>query len=223
MSASVTFVAFVAGLLCLGAALGVRADPGQVVDKSSGTRFDEVVWVEGRAYRCLGAGVRKLALLKVYALAFCVEAEHAESLVEGYLEAHHDGLSGRELFEVLRKDEAFLDVLARSERNRLVLLQLLRDVTRRQLATNIRRTLSSILPEEKLDRVDAAITAGAKKGEVMKISAVGSTLTVDVAGSIRRVDDEEVAQKLFTVWLGPKGVSPTLRQDIARRAAGSPE
>ena len=69
---------------------------------------------------------------------------------------------------------------------------------------------------------DAAITQGAKKGQVVTISAVGPKLTVDVAGDVRVVEDEEVAHSLFLVWLGPKSVSPSPRDDIARRAARSP-
>jgi hypothetical protein len=100
-----------------------------------------------------------------------------------------------------------------------VILKMERDVSRKQLASTIRRSLRPLLPEEKLDRLDAAITTGAEKGQVVEISAVGTKLTVNVAGSVRVVDDEEVTQKLFFVWLGPQSVSPTLREDIARRAA----
>jgi len=56
----------------------------------------------------------------------------------------------------------------------------------------------------------------------VKIYAVAAKLTVDVAGEVRVVEDEEVTQKLFFVWLGTKSVSPTLREDIARRAARLP-
>jgi hypothetical protein len=55
----------------------------------------------------------------------------------------------------------------------------------------------------------------------VKIYALGSKLTVDVAGAVRVIDDEEVTQNLFFVWLGSKSVSPTLREDIARRVAAS--
>jgi hypothetical protein len=36
------------------------------------------------------------------------------------------------------------------------------------------------------------------------------------------IEDEEVTRKLFFVWLGTKSVSPTLREDIVRRAAQLP-
>jgi hypothetical protein len=113
-------------------------------------------------------------------------------------------------------------MLAGTKHNRLVVLKMQRDLSRKQLASNIRRSLSPLLPEEKLDKLDAAISSGAKKGQVVKIYAVGTKLTVDVAGEVRVVEDEEVTRKLFFVWLGTKSVSPTLRQDIARRAAQLP-
>jgi hypothetical protein len=197
MSPSLTLIACGLTFLFLAAALGVRADGGQIVDGATGTKFDEIIEVAGQRYKCLGAGVRKLMVAKVYALAFCVEAAHADALVKSYLEAHHAGLRGEPLFDALRKDPQFFDMLAGTKHNRLVVLKMQRDLSRKQLASNIRRSLSPLLPDEKLDKLDAAITTGAKKGE-------------------------EVTRKLFFVWLGTKSVSPTLREDIVRRAAQLP-
>ena len=222
MSPSLTLIACGLTFLFLAAALGVRADGGQIVDGATGTKFDEIIEVAGQRYKCLGAGVRKLMVAKVYALAFCVEAAHADALVKSYLEAHHAGLRGEPLFDALRKDPQFFDMLAGTKHNRLVVLKMQRDLSRKQLASNIRRSLSPLLPDEKLDKLDAAITTGAKKGQVVKIYAVGTKLTVDVAGEARVIEDEEVTRKLFFVWLGTKSVSPTLREDIARRAAQLP-
>ena len=219
MSPSLTVIACALVFVSLSAALGVRADAGQIVDTATGTNFDEITEVAGQRYRCLGAGVRKLMVTKVYALAFCVEAARADVLVKSYLEAHYAGLRGEPLFEALRKDPKFFKTLAGAKHNRLVLLKMQRDLSRKQLATNIRRSLTPLLPEEKLGKLDAAITAGAQKGQMVKIYAVGAKLTVDVAGEVRVVEDEEVTRKLFFVWLGTKSVSPTLRQDIVRRAA----
>lgn len=222
MSASLTIIACAVTSALLTVALGASAQGGQVIDEATGTKFDEITQVDDKAYKCLGAGVRKLMVVKVYALAFCVEAAHADVLVKSYLEAHHAGLRGEPLFDALRKDPKFFQTLAGTKYNRLVVLKMQRDLSRKQLATNIRRSLTPLLPDEKLDRLDAAITTGAKKGQVVKIYAVAAKLTVDVAGEVRVVEDEEVTQKLFFVWLGTKSVSPTLRENIARRAARLP-
>ena len=222
MSPSLTLIASALVFVSLAAALGVRADGGQIVDPATGTKFDEITEVARQRYRCLGAGVRKLMVAKIYAIAFCVDAAHAEALVKSYVGAHHAGLRGEPLFEALRKDPKFFKALAGTKHNRLVVLKMQRDLSRKQLATNIRRSLSPLLPDEKLDKLDAAITTGAKEGQVVRIYAVGTKLTVDVAGEVRVVEDEEVTRKLFFVWLGTKSVSPTLRKDIARRAAQLP-
>jgi hypothetical protein len=219
MSASVTVLACVLAVGLFAMALGVHADRGQIVDEATGTKFDELTRIDSTSYACLGAGVRKLAFVNVYALAFYVNAAHADEAVKSYLQAHHRGLRGQPLFEALRKDVKFFDMLATTEHSRLVVLKMQRDLSRRQLASNIRRSLSPLLPEDKLDRLDAAITKGAVKGQVVKIYAVGSKLTVDVAGEVRTVEDEEVVRHLYSVWLGPESVSPTLREDIARRVA----
>jgi hypothetical protein len=97
MSPSLTLVACALVFGSLAAALGARAEGAQIVDRATGTKFDEVTRVEGKAYKCLGAGVRKLAVVKVYALAFCVDAAHADALVKSYLEAHHAALQGEPL------------------------------------------------------------------------------------------------------------------------------
>ena len=191
------------------------------MEKSTKTKFDEITDVAGESYKCVGAGVRKLMVAKVYALAFCIEAAHADVLVKSYLEAHYAGLRGESLFDALRKDPKFFKTLAGTKHNRLVVLKMQRDLSRKQLATNIRRSLTPLLPDEKLDKLDAAITTGAKKGQVVKIYAVATKLTVDVAGEVRVVEDEEVTRNLFFVWLGTKSVSPSLREDIARRASQS--
>jgi hypothetical protein len=222
MLASLTPIAFGVVTTILAFPLGAHADGGQVIDKTTGTKFDEITEVQGQSYKCLGAGVRKLMVANVYAVAFCVEAAHADALVKSYVESHHPELRGDPLFEALRKDSKFFGALAGTKHNRLVVLKLQRNLSKKQLASNIRRSLSALLPDEKLDKLTAAITAGAQKGQVAKIYAVGSKLTFNVAGAVRVLDDEEVTRKLFFVWLGSKGVSPTLRENIARRAATWP-
>ena len=219
MSAPVTMAACALAAGFLAMAVSVRADAGPVVDEATGTKFDAVTQIEGTAYQCLGAGVRKLALVKVYALAFYVDVKHANALVKGHLQTHHAGLRGQPLLDALEKDAEFFEALASTEHSRLIVLQMQRDVSRKQLASTIRRSLTPLLPEDKLDRLDAAITKGAEKGQVVKVYAVGKKLTVDVAGKVRTIEDEEVVRHLYSVWLGADSVSPTLRDDIARRAA----
>jgi len=219
MSASPPLVALALITVLVAGTLGAHADGGQIVDRATGTKFDEITKVAAESFKCLGAGVRKLMMVDVYAVAFCVEAAHADALVRGYVENHHAGLRGDALFEALRKDPEFFGMLAGAKANRLAVLKLRRDLSKKQLADNIRRSLRGLLSGEKLDKLTAAITKGAKKGQTVKIYAVGGSLTVDVAGAVRVIGDEEVTQKLFFVWLGSKSVSPPLREDIARRAA----
>ncbi len=222
MSPSLTFVTSLLALFALFATMEAHAEGRQVVERATGTTFEELAGVDGKAFQALGTGVRKLALVNVYALGFYIDAAHADALVRSYIEAHHAGLQEQALFEALRKDARFFDTLASTKHHRLVVLKMQRDVSRKQLASTIRRSLTPLLPEDKLDRLDAAITKGAGKGQVVKIYAVGAKLTVDVAGEVRTIEDEEVTDNLFFVWLGTKSVTPTLREDIARRSAGLP-
>lgn len=218
MSASPVLIALALIIVVMGSSSQANAEGGQVIDTTTGAKFDEITEVEGQRFKCLGAGVRKLMMAKVYAVAFCVEAAHADALIRSYVEEHHADLRGDPLFEALRKDSKFFETLAGTNHNRLVVLKMQRNVSKKQLSSTIRRSLSGLLTDEKLDRLSAAITAGATRGQVVKIYAVGTKLTVDVAGAVRVIEDEEVTRKLFFVWLGRKSVSPTLREDIARRA-----
>jgi hypothetical protein len=222
VSTSLTLIAFALITAVMAVTVEAHADGGQIVDTATKTKFDEITRAEGHTFKCLGAGVRKLLMVKVYAVAFCVEATLADGLVKSYVEDHYTGLQGDALFEALRKDPKFFRMLAGAKASRLVVLKMRRDLSKKQLADNMRRSLSGLLSDEKLAELTAAITTGAKKGQVVRIYAVGTKLTVDVAGAVRVIDDEEVTQKLFFVWLGSKSVSPALREDIARRAARLP-
>ena len=221
MSASLTLIAFAFLIAVLGFPAQAHADGGQIIDTATKTKFDEITHAEGHTFKCLGAGVRKLLMVKVYAVAFCVEATLADGLVKRYVEDHYAGLQGDPLFEALRKDPKFFRMLAGAKASRLVVLKMRRDLSKKQLADNMRRSLHGLLSDERLAELTAAITTGAKEGQTVKIYALGSKLTVDVAGAVRVIDDEEVTQRLFFVWLGSKSVSPALREDIARRVAAS--
>ncbi len=217
-----TRIAFTVILSFLAYSSEANAGGGALIDKTTGTEFDQITTEEGEGFKCLGTGVRKLVVANVYAVAFYVDAVHADALVERYVAEHLAGMKGDGPFKALREDRRFFQMLAATKHNRLAVLKMQRNVSQKQLATSIRRSLRSLLPDEKLDKLTAAITAGAKKGQVVRISARGAKLRIDVAGAVRTFEDDEVTQKLFLVWLGPKSVSPTLREDIARRAARLP-
>jgi hypothetical protein len=211
---------FVVSFLLAGSAAYAKGDP--LIDEATGTKFDETAVEEGQRFECLGAGIRKLMIANVYSVAFCVDAQHADQLVQGYVGQHHAGLQGDALFKALRQDQKLFDMLATTKHDRLAVLKMQRNVSQKQLASTIRRSLTPLLPKAKLDKLTSAIAADAKKGQVVKIYALGAKLTVDVAGASRTFEDEEVTRKVFLVWLGSKSVSPTLREDIARRAARLP-
>lgn len=218
MSDSLALIAFALTLAFLAVPGGAHGEGGQIIDRTTGTRFDEIIQVEAKSFKCLGVGVRKLLMVNVYAVAFCVEAAHADAPVKRYIEDHYANLRGDALFEALREDPKFFRMLAGTKANRLVVLKMRRDLSKKQLADNMRRSLRGLLSDDKLAELTAAITTGAKKGQIVKIYALGTRLTVDVAGAVRVIEDEEVTAKLFFVWLGPRSVSPALREDIARRA-----
>jgi len=61
------------------------------------------------------------------------------------------------------------------------------------------------------------LVEGDRKVSVLLYSN-GSKLMIDIAGRRGEIDDEEIASKLWFVWLGSRSVTPTLNEDIAERA-----
>ncbi len=49
-----------------------NAEGGHLIEKTTETRFDAAAQEGGHRFECLGTGVRKLMVTKVYALAFYV-------------------------------------------------------------------------------------------------------------------------------------------------------
>jgi hypothetical protein len=47
----------------------------------------------------------------------------------------------------------------------------------------------------------------------------GGTLFIDIGEQSKRIDDELVAKGMWKVWLGPDGVSPSLKESLARQVA----
>lgn len=196
------------------------AAPAVVVDSSTGVKFDQVQTVEGTRYECLGAGVRKVLFFKAYAVTYCVEASKARGVVDEYLASAHPKLSGDKLADALEDDERFFETLASAPADKLVIMRLVRDISKDKISDAFRSSLSGVLPKEKVDRLIATIPGDAKDGQKILIYSKGSELVIDIAGDAKRIDDEMIARKLWRVWLGPDAVAPSLKDSIAARTAG---
>jgi len=200
------------------APLAARAD-GALVDDSTGTKFESTQNLGGVTYKCLGAGVRKVFFFKAYAAAFCVEGTSLPAPTAAYVQSVK-GWAGNDTADKLNDDPKFFSSLVDNSGGKLVMMKLVRDISAEKMAKAFREGLSNVLPPEKVEKLIATIPGDAKEGQMVQLYSAGGKLTIDIAGSKKVIDDQEIAQKLWYVWLGPKGVSPTLKKSIADHAAG---
>lgn len=190
-----------------------------VVDTSTGTRFDEKTEVGGKTYRCLGAGVRKVLFFKAYAAAFCIEAQSFDRIVGAYLAKNHGDKRGEALGKALKRDAAFFEHLESAKANKLVIMQLVRDVSKERIASAFRGSLGEVLPEDRVEKLIATIPGDGEDGQRILLYSQGPVLVIDIAGDAKRVEDELIARKLWRVWLGPDSVTPSLKRAIAESLA----
>jgi hypothetical protein len=188
---------------------------GPMVDKETGVRFHPEQTINGTTFQCLGAGVRKVIFVNVYAAEFCLEPGSLQPALDDVAAAKAKGGSATDVSKVLASDPALFDSLMGTAGDKLLIMHMVRDVSREQLAKAFRESLSKVLPPEKVEKLLAIIPGNASKNEDVKISSAGDTLTIDIAGKADTIHDAEIAQKIWSVWLGPHSVSPSLKQSIA--------
>jgi len=193
--------------------------PRHVVDKSTGTRFEATTKVGETTYRCIGAGVRKVLVFKAYAAAFCIDSRRYDDVVGRYLAEKHAGKSGEELRKALERDPTFFEHLESASADKLVIMQLVRDISKERIANAFRESLREVLPADRVERLIATIPGDGKDGQRILIHSQGSVLVIDISGQANRVDDDLIVRKLWRVWLGPNSVTPTLKESIARTVA----
>jgi hypothetical protein len=206
-------------LAFLVASVPAAASAEKVRDGSTGISFDVEQQVGGIAYTCLGAGVRKILVFKAYAVTFCLERSIAAETVRGYVQKTYPALRGEDLADALEDDPKFFEHLAGAPGDKLVIMRVVRDVSREKVANAFRDSLAEILPKAKVDKLIATIPGDIPDGQSALLYSKGDALTIDIGGNGKTLEDADIARKLWWVWLGPSGVSPSLKDSIATRAS----
>jgi hypothetical protein len=184
----------------------------ELVDEDTHTTFNSHMEVAGTKYECLGAGVRKVFwFVRVYALTFCVDPVTVKGISDA---AKAKG----ENADKLADDTSFFDGIVKTPGGKLVILHLTHDISQEQMAKAFRESLSKVLAPEKVEKLIAAIPGSAHTGEIVQLYSSGNSLTIDIAGKAKKIDDEDIARNLWYVYLGKDGVSPPLKKSIAMRA-----
>ena len=189
------------------------------MDGSTGTKFEAETTVGNTKYRCLGAGVRKVFLFKAYAVTFCLQADKVDDTLVGHLKKAHENKTGKALADALENDQAFFDRLANAPGDKLVVMQLVRDISKDQIAGAFRDSLGDVLPKDKVEKLIETIPGDGKDGQKILLHSHGDTLVIDIAGTAKTIEDKEIASKLWRVWLGPGSPTPSLKESIAEHVA----
>lgn len=209
-------------LICL--AVGWPAAPAQaavVTDEASGESFDLHPRLDDAQLRCLGAGVRKLLFVRIYALAYCVQESAVEPLAQAWTHWREEESVERRV-KSLGKHPPFFAALAGAPGAKMVQMKMLRDVGAERLGDAFRDSLASVLPAAKIDRLVAAIPGDMRAGDVVTLASLADgELRIRIGTQEKRLHDLEIAEKLWMVWLGEDSVAPSLKQSLAGWAVRS--
>lgn len=175
--------------LCWAVALSVTVVHAREV---SGVSMPEGVSVEGRELRLNGMGLRReKALFKVYVIGLYLEKPTQDAR------------------EAIAMDEA-----------KRIVLQMLRDVSREDFVqaveTGIMLNSGPAMPNlrARLDLLEKALPAP-KKGNVLDLTYLpGAGTLMRGQGQELMIPGKDFADALFSVWLGSKPVSGSLKSEL---------
>lgn len=196
----------------------LRAAP--LVEPSSEVSFPEMRKAGGTHYRCLGTGLRKVVFFKVYANTFCIDEAQADTIVKAAVAKNGGGKTGEDLAEALEESRPFFKAIFSSKSDKLIVMHMVRDVSKEKLADAFQESLEKILAQASIDKLKGAMTTDAKEGQEVLFYSQGSKVMVQMGpGKTVEIDDAQIAAKIWRVWLGPSSVTPGLKEDLAARAS----
>jgi hypothetical protein len=185
---------------------------GKLVEPDTEIAFDQTPTMDGVAYKCLGAGLRKKVVFKVYAVAFCVEASKADAVVSAAAKA----ASGK----VDADSTAFFTALGHADAAKAVDMRFVRDVDKAKIVEAYSETLQKALGADDAEgkaKFLALVDRDVKSGQRMTLSAnTEGLITMTINGHAGTVTDPKIAKAIWVSWLGPDSVAPSLKEDIAK-------
>lgn len=198
-------------------ALAVLAPGAARADKlvESGTKigFESPVTYDGVSFKCLGTGLRKKFVVKVYAVAFCLEASKADAVL-----ADAKAKAGAPA----EKNQAFFNVLRDSDAAKAVDLRFVHNVGKEKIVEAFEETLQKAMGDKDKDgraKFLALVDRDVRDGQTLTLTATADgKLTLTIAGHAGSVTDPAIAKAIWNAWIGPDSVTEDLKEDLARRA-----
>lgn len=193
------------------AALAAPAHADTLTEEASGHVFTAPAGPDGRPLMCLGTGLRKKFFIKVYAAVFCVDRAAGTAAVKKYAAAH----PGADLAE----DSGFFLALRDLAAPKTIRMYFLREVDKGKIKEAYSETLHNAgLPQAKIDAFTALVDRDIREHAEIVLATTPGGLTLTLDGVEKKFDDAEVAHLIWDAWLGPKGVSDSLKESIGRGA-----
>jgi hypothetical protein len=209
-------VALLSLCVCLYAA-SARAEP--LVEPSSELKFEKSPTIDGKPYLCLGVGIRKKAIFKVYALAFCVEEAAGRAELQKFLDGAGKGKSADELAE----DPAFFKVLIDLPVDKAAQLVFVRDVSKDKMRESFDESLTKALGKAQKSHIDSFLELldnDLKSGDKLAVQTKpDGSIRVGLNGDLKDRKDPILAPALWQPYLGADSVSGSLKKSVASGVA----
>jgi len=193
----------------------VTAHADKLVEDGTGIAFDSPQTIDGISFKCLGTGLRKKFVVKVYAVAFCLGADKADATVAAAAAKAGGKLDG--------DNKAFFTALRESDAAKAVDMRFVHDAGKDKIVDAFKDTLDEALGNDDADgraKFLALVDRDIKKGDRMTLTATpDGKLTLTMAGHAASMVDPKIAKHIWVSWIGPDAVTPGLRDDIAARAS----
>lgn len=188
-------------------------------DPTNGAAFDETFIIDGQTFHCLGAGGHKVLFYEVYSNAFCVDAKTSLETIQEYILKTYPDYSSEKLFNKLKDDDKFFDLLSKLPGDKLIQIRFLRDLSRDQIADAMVKATKPLVPAAEVERVNAAFRRrDPRQGDLALIFSQGEALNMHLADSRERFERANaLVDRIWLVWLGGDSPTPSLREELARR------
>jgi hypothetical protein len=206
--------------LTLGAVIGATLLAGaparaeKVREPSSEHEFERDPSFHGQGYHCLATGIRKKAIIKVYAIAFCVEKDKAGEALNA-AKAAAGGAPDED-------SQPFFNSLRDAKVAKAADMYFVRNVDKGKIAEAYEETLKKAMGADDAEgqaKFLAMVDRDVKEGEhIVLTTTPAGEIHMTIGDSDHSITDAKVAQHIWNAWLGPDGVSGSLKKALAEGA-----
>jgi len=209
--------------VCLVALTVVWLQGAEVREESTGIKFPELRRVahDGTDIEmtCLGVGVRKKFIVKVYGLAFYVEQQYRSELKAQWQAKYPE-------VKKLQNQKSFYQQLLSGAYTRRFEMRFVRDVDAETIRDSFRDSLEANMPELKrntalqkaMEEFLGWFQPEVKENEalILNIFADGTVEAFHNSTRLGSMTHAALAQGVTAIWLGEECISDDLKEDLVR-------